>query len=95
VRHAALWRTTPARVVHENAAHHLRGDAEEMRPVLPGYSVLVNQPQIRFVDNRGGRQRVISALAAEVRARQPAQLSVDKRHELVKGLSAAGIRAEK
>ena len=38
-----------ARVVHENPAHHLRCDAEKMRPVLPGHLALIEEPWFHAV----------------------------------------------
>jgi hypothetical protein len=34
--------------------HRLCGDAEALRAVLSGRAVLVDQPQVEFMDERGG-----------------------------------------
>jgi hypothetical protein len=39
-----------ARVIHENPAHHLRCDAEEMSPIPPVDVPLVNQPKVDLVN---------------------------------------------
>ena len=38
--------------VDEDAAHDLRRDAEEVRPVLPAHVLPVDQPQVGLVDER-------------------------------------------
>ena len=72
-----------ARVVDEDASHQLRGDAVEVRAVLPADVLLVYQPEVGFVNQRGGLQCVAGALPADVLAGQPAQLPVDQRHQRV------------
>ncbi len=68
-------------IIHEDATHHLRGDAEEMGAVLPGGGALIDQPQIRFVDEAGRLQGVIGAFSLEILARELAQFFVDERHQ--------------
>src|ERR1044072_4884889 len=51
---AALLGLVRARVVYEYAAHHLRGDAEEVRAVLPLHLRLVNEAHVRLVYERRG-----------------------------------------
>jgi hypothetical protein len=50
-------------MVHQNAPHHLRGDAEELRPVLPAHSPLTDQPEVRLMDERGALERMAGRLA--------------------------------
>ncbi len=38
--------------VHEDAAHHLRGDAKELRVVLPGEAILLDEAQIDLMNQR-------------------------------------------
>ena len=72
-----------ARVVDQDAPHHLRGDAEELRATLPGDAILSCQPEVRFVDQRGGLQRVVRPFAAKVRRGSPSQFTVDEREQAV------------
>jgi len=58
-------------VVDKNAPHHVRGNRKEMRAVLPPDLPLVDQLEIRLVDEGGGGEGVVGALAAQVTARQP------------------------
>src|SRR5918993_2740058 len=66
---AALFGLLLARVIDEDAAHHLRRDAEEVRPVLPLHLRLIDEPQVGFVDERGRLQGVALSLAAQVAGR--------------------------
>ena len=38
-------RASGARRIHQNAPHHLRGESEELRPVLPFDAVVLNRRQ--------------------------------------------------
>src|ERR1051326_3917772 len=53
----ALVRLVAARVIHQDAAHQLRGNADEVSAVSP-VDALVNQPQEGFIDQGRGLQRV-------------------------------------
>ena len=74
---SSLGRLTFARVIHENAAHQLRRDAEELRAVLPGRSPLIHQTEIEFVNERRWRERVIGTFAPQLARRDPPQLAID------------------
>ena len=56
-----------------------------MRSVLPLDSVHVNEPDVRFVDQRRGLERVVRSLAPHVALGQGVELLVDERNELVEG----------
>jgi hypothetical protein len=57
--------------------------------VLPIDLALVYQPQKRLVDQRRRLQRVTGTLAAQIAARQAAQLLIDDRRQpVVRGLIA-------
>ena len=72
-----------ARMIHHDPPHQPRRDGEEMRAVSPARPLLVDQADIGLVDERRRLERVPGALASQLRARQPAQLLVDERHELL------------
>ncbi len=83
-------------MVDEDAPHHLRRDGKEVRAVLPRRALLIDEPQVGLVDQRGGLQRVAIALAPQPGRRALMQLPVDGRHQLVTGRDvAAGPRMEK
>src|SRR5215207_9507907 len=86
---AALLGLVRARVVYEYAAHHLRGDAEEVRAVLPLNLRLVYEAHVRLVDERSGLQGVADALAPQVARRELAQLAVDDRQKVVEDAAVA------
>ena len=80
---AALDRPMGARVIHQEAAHHVCGDRKEMRAVLPAHAPLVHEPQIRLVHEGGRRQRVVRALGMAGRGRWCHRLLRDARRRSV------------
>ena len=68
-------------MVHQDVPHHLCGDAEKMRAVLPLGRLLANQAQIGFVYECGALKSVIGALVPEMAAGQTAQFIVNDRYE--------------
>jgi hypothetical protein len=50
-------------VIHQDASHHFGRDGEEMRAILPIRLSLADEPEVRFVDERGGLQGVPWTLA--------------------------------
>ena len=86
---AALVGGAVARVIDEDPPHHHRGHANELGAVRPVHLPLVDQPEIRLVDERGGLQGVAGALTGQKRARQSPQLVVDERQHLVAGVLVA------
>ena len=69
------------RVIHQQTAHDVRRDGEEMRPVLPARASLIDELQVGLVHQRGGAQRMVAPLAHQVAAREPAQLVVHGIHQ--------------
>jgi uncharacterized protein YlaI len=61
----------------------LRRHCEKVFPVLKLNRTL-DQPEIRFMDDRGALQRVIEALPLQVVVCHTAKLVVDQRHQRVK-----------
>ena len=81
LRSAAPAGQMGARMIHQNAAHHLSRYSEKVGAILPGDFTLANQPQVRLMDNRSRLQRMIDALAAHVSGRQTVKLIVDAVHQ--------------
>jgi hypothetical protein len=75
-----------ARVVNKNPAHHLGRNAQKMCPVLPVHSTLLDQTQVRFMNQGGGLQSMVWTLIAHVTASQPTELLVDDWDESASGL---------
>ena len=69
------------RVVDEDAAHGLRRCRHEMGAVLPVHALVVDQPQVGFVDQGRRLQAVAGALAPHVVVRQTTEFVVDDRHQ--------------
>ena len=76
---AALVSIPGARVVHQDAAHHLRGDADEMGLALPLNAVQLANLQVGFVNQRGGLESVVLAFATQVARRHTVHFGVNQR----------------
>ena len=72
-----------ARVIDEYAPHQLGGNAEEMGAILPSGVSLIDELQIRLVDERGWLQRVTGTFAAQIVTRETAQFVVNQRHQFL------------
>ena len=66
------------RVIDEDLAHDPRGDAEEVRAVLPLNPGLVHEPEERFAHKRRRLERVSGPLAAHQTAGEPSELRVER-----------------
>ena len=58
-------------VIHQNLAHQVGGDGEELRAIPALYLRLVHQTQIRLVNQRGWLEGVVAPLAAEISGASP------------------------
>ena len=65
-------------MIHQDPAHHLRGNSEEMGAAVPLHS-LIDQPQEGFVHQGGTLQSMSRSFPAHVGARQAAQLVIHQR----------------
>jgi hypothetical protein len=54
-----------------------------VRAVLPIHLLAVHEADVGFIDQSRGLQRVIRFLSGHIPARQPAQMLIDDRHELI------------
>jgi hypothetical protein len=80
-------------MVHENPPHHDRCESDELCPVLPVH-MLIDQPKVGLVDERGGLERVVAPLADQIQSGQPAPLVVHERQHLVSRALVAIARVE-
>src|SRR4029450_6157906 len=91
---APLRRTIPARVVHEDAMHCLRRDRIEVRSIGPGDARLVDEPEVRLVNERSGVERVALVLATQLARRDRAKLVVNEVEQPVERLLFARTPGE-
>jgi hypothetical protein len=70
-------------LVNQDPAHHLGRQREEVRAILPISLTLVDQSQVRFVDQGRRLERVPWPLAPEAGCRPAAELLIDDRDQLV------------
>ena len=82
----ALAGLPPAGVVHKDLPHQARSHSEEVRPSLPVWVFLINQPQVGLVYERGWLQRVTWGFLPQVAGGQLPELPVDQRREVLQGL---------
>jgi hypothetical protein len=69
---AALGCRAPPGVIDQNPAHHLRGNAIELRATFPIHLLLVDDAQECFMDQCRALQSVRAALVTQMAARQRA-----------------------
>ena len=79
------------RVIHQNVPHHARRNREEVGPILP-VSVRPSQPQIRFVNQRRGPQRLFRAPRAQTATRNLPQLIVNNGNQMIERVLIAAAQ---
>jgi hypothetical protein len=65
-------------VIDKDASHQFRNHGEEMRAVLPAQSRYIKEPQVGLVDQGGGLDRVLGALAAQATPCEVSQLWISR-----------------
>jgi hypothetical protein len=80
---------TAPRAVDQKAAHRLGRDGKEMRAVLPANISLIDEAQIRLVNERRRLERVVGAFAPARARRDPAQFPVHERNQGIEGVAVA------
>lgn len=81
----ALLGLSGDRVIRENPSHHPGSDGEKLEAIAPINGLLIEQPQIRFVDERRGLEGVIRPLAPQIIRGQLPQLIVNGRQRRIHG----------
>src|SRR5579863_5684560 len=85
----AKGRGAPLGVVDQYPSHEIGGDSEEMRAALPIDGVLLDQPQVRLMDQRSRLKSVIGAFVRHVIGGKPLQFAVDQGNHLVRRSSVS------
>jgi len=78
---AALRRKPAARVIDKNLPHHAAAQRMEMHAIANGNRFALQEAEKRFVDERGGLQRVSGALVRHVVDGDTVQLPVHERNQ--------------
>jgi hypothetical protein len=81
-------------VVHQDLAHDAGGSGKKMRPVLQVDAGLIHQPEVGFVDQSRGLERVIRPLPSHVPAGDPVQLVFDDREQRVQTISVTAAPSD-
>ena len=79
-----------AGIVDEDLAHDVGGEADEVGAVVP-VNVFAGEADIGFVDEGGGLEGVVGALAAHIGLCEAVELGIDEREEAVGGGGVAGM----
>jgi hypothetical protein len=74
---APLRRGLAARVIDQDPPHHLRGHAKEVGPAFEVDAALLDEPEVRLVNERRGLQRVAVPLTAKLPGGNSTQLGID------------------
>jgi hypothetical protein len=77
-----FFRSSPPRVIDQDAAHDARSDREKVSPVLPLRFVLAAEADIGFMNQRGSLQGMSLAFAPQMVMRQTTQLLIYDRRKL-------------
>src|SRR5262245_17864239 len=87
---AALGRLTAAGLVNQDAAHRFGGGGEEVAPAVPVPDLVrAHEPEVGFVDQGGGLQRLPRLLLGQLLGSELPQLVVDQRQQLLGGVRVA------
>ena len=90
---AAFGVAAGPRIVDENAPHDLRGQREEVGAIVEIRPPLIDQPEVRFVDERAGLQGMIGAFAAHQAMGHAMQLVVNELDQTIEGRGVAALPA--
>jgi hypothetical protein len=77
-------------IVDENLAHDVSGESDELSAAAP-VDVFTGEAEICFVDQRGGLQGVVGALAAHIGLSEAVKLSVHEWKQPVGRSGVAGV----
>ena len=87
---ASAFEVMTSGMLDQDTAHQLRGDCEEMGPILPLHPLVIHQADVGLIDQRACLKVVFGALASHVPVRQAPQFRIDDRRELVEGELVSG-----
>jgi len=82
---SALGCPVLSRVIDQHLPHQPGGDRQEVRAVVGFERSLVNQPEIRFVDQSGALQCMTGTFTPQLASRDVAQLLINKRDQALEG----------
>jgi hypothetical protein len=69
--------------IDQYAPHHLRGETEELRPILPDRPLLVDQSEIRLMHQLGWLERCLRGFAPQTVGGAKPKLTINQWHELI------------
>ncbi len=82
---SAFGCTVLPRVINQHLPHQPGGNRQEVCAVVGFERSLVNQPQIRFMDQSGALQCMTGTFGPQLASRDVAQLLINKRDQPLEG----------
>ena len=79
-------------MIDQDLSHHLRTQPTKLLPILNSGDVLIDEPQIRLVDERRRLERVGDPLALQLPLSETLQLLVDEVEEFLDVDRLPGLR---
>jgi hypothetical protein len=76
-------------VIDQDPAHDLRGNTKEMRSILPIALALVDEPDVRLMNQSRRLQGVVGTLAAKLTRGNAPELRIDEWQQLTKSSPVA------
>jgi len=76
-------------VIDQDPAHDLRGDAKEMRAILPIALALIDEPDVRLVNEGRRLQGVVGPLVPKLARGNAVELRIDEWQQLIEGSPVA------
>ena len=70
-------------MVNEDSANNLRCCAEEMRTILPIYTLLIDESEVSLIYQNRCLKRVLRRLESHMVLSQPAKLVIDDWHQVI------------
>jgi hypothetical protein len=70
-------------VIHQNLAHQVGRDGQELRPILTTHWSLINQAQIRLMNKRSWLESVVAPFPAQRAGCQSAEFTLNDRHKII------------
>jgi hypothetical protein len=77
-------------VVDQNSTHERRGHGQEVRPIRPIGAPLIDQPQVRLVNQRGRLKGMIGSFVSQLPCGERSQFAVDEWPQCVRSALLAG-----
>ena len=86
---ASTFRTPSSRVIDQDSSHHSGRHSEEVSAVAPFHATLIDESRVRLTNQRRRLEGMSIRLSSHVAGGQPAQVRIDRWHEVVERFATA------